>query len=363
MTVALIPVLATPARVLGLVDNPCHRKRHEGQIPLTGGLAMFLAFLAALIFQWSWLPSLASLLMGMGVMLAVGLTDDLIDVRPLYRLAWQVLAATVFVLFSGLEVIQMGQLFGTWVGPIGMGPFSEVFTVACVVFLINAINMSDGMDGLAGGICFFTLLMLGLLGWMDGASPMLVLVSFTVALSVLGFLLFNIQTPWRSRASAFMGDAGSMMLGFAIAWLAIAIATAEGSTVYPISIAWLLLVPAMDTLAVSVRRIRQGRSPMSADRCHLHHILHRSGWSNQTTVRIVHLLVLLSGAIGVLGWWVQASEGLMFGLAALVMLGYMQFLARAHRFLRWRQRRLRIEELVDTIPQPPSREPIIQREG
>ncbi|OAB61021.1 hypothetical protein AY599_24540 [Leptolyngbya valderiana BDU 20041] len=344
LTVGLIPALRSPAQRLGLVDQPCHRKRHEGQVPLTGGLAMYFAFILALSFQWVWLPSLTSLLLGMAVMLAVGVADDLFDVRPLYKLFSQILVATVFVLFSGLEVIHMGQIFGAAIGPTGMGPFSEVFTVACVVFLINAINMSDGMDGLAGGICFFLLMMLGTVGLMDGADPMLVSACFALGLTVAGFLLFNIRTPWRRRAGAFMGDAGSMMLGFAIAWLAIALANTEGGTVYPITIAWLLLVPAMDTLAVFFRRARLGRSPMSADRSHLHHILHRSGCSRVATVRIVHGLVLLAGAIGIFGWRLQAPEVLMFALAALVIVGYMLFLARASRFIRWRHRRRQGEE-------------------
>jgi len=369
LTAGLIPALRSPAQRLGLVDQPCHRKRHEGQVPLTGGLAMFLAFIVALSIQWVWLPSLASLLLGMLIMLAVGVADDLFDIRPLYKLLSQILVATVFVLLSGLEVIHMGQIFGTWIGPIGMGPFSEVFTVACVVFLINAINMSDGMDGLAGGICFFLLMMLGTVGLMDGAEPMLVSACFALGLTVAGFLLFNIRTPWRRRAGAFMGDAGSMMLGFAIAWLAIALANTEGSSVYPITTAWLLLVPAMDTLAVFFRRARQGRSPMSADRSHLHHILHRSGYSETATVRIVHALVLLAGAIGILGWWFQASEGLMFALAALVIVGYMLFLARASRFIRWRQYRRKgacrrteskfAEERIQSPPEPLS----VQRGG
>ncbi len=341
----LVPALSGPARRLGLVDNPCRRKRHEGQIPLTGGLAMFLAFFAAMLLNHSLFGPYASLLGGMGILLLVGLLDDLVDIRALYKLAAQVLVATLMVLVSGLEVHQLGPLFGPAVGPVGLGPFSVPFTVACVVFLINAINMSDGLDGLAGGIGLCVLLMLALIGWLDGAPWSLVTLCLVLAMAVLGFLMYNLQSPFRRQASAFMGDAGSMMLGFGVAWLAIAMATAEQKTVYPVTVAWLLLIPTMDTLAVSVRRMLLGRSPMAADRSHLHHIILRCGFSVKNTVRIIHMAVLLSGGIGIAGWYYGLPQWLLFATAAVTVLGYMTLLASAHRILRWRLRRIRAQEL------------------
>jgi len=340
----LVPALKKPARRLGLVDHPCRRKRHDGQIPLTGGLAMFLAFMTALLINFSYLGTYASLLGGMCILLIVGMLDDLLDIRALYKLTAQVLVATIMVLVSGLEVHQLGSIFGAEVGKIGLGPFSIPFTIACVVFLINAINMSDGLDGLAGGTGMFILLMLALLGWLNGAPTSLVVVCLVLATAVIGFLMYNLQSPFRQKASAFMGDAGSMMLGFGIAWLTIAMVTAESTSVYPVSIAWLLLIPATDTLAVSVRRISMGKSPMAADRSHLHHIIQRCGFSVRNTVRIIHLAVVFTGSVGVFGWYYKLPEWLLFVAAAGCMVGYMLLLANAHRIMRWRLRLVRRQE-------------------
>ena len=345
----LVPVLGGPARRVGLVDNPCRRKRHEGQVPLTGGLAMFVAFVVAISFNAEWFGPLSWLLVGMGALLCVGVLDDLMEMRALHKLIAQVLVAGLLVFIGGLEIQKFGELLGSSFGPIGLGPFSEAFTIACIVFLINAINMSDGLDGLAGGLGMVLLLMLGLLGWLSGVDAPLIGACFLLAFSVLGFLIYNLQSPLRRKASAFMGDAGSMMLGVAIAWLAISIVNSSvnssvkpgNSTIYPVSIAWLLLIPAMDTLAVSLRRISQGRSPMSADRAHLHHIILRCGFSVRSTVGIVHLAALCTALIGIGGWYLRAPEWLMFALAAVIMVIYVIALINAHRIMRWRLRRLR----------------------
>ena len=341
VAVGLVPALNGPARRIGLVDHPCHRKRHQGQIPLTGGLAMFLAFLAALAFNADWVEPLYWLLTAMTLLLSVGLLDDLYDMRALHKLIAQLVVASLLVVVGGLEINQLGEIFGPMIGPVGLGPFSEIFTIACIVFLINAINMSDGMDGLAGGLCMVLLLMLGVLGWLGGAGSALVAACFLLAFSVLGFLIYNAQSPLRERASVFMGDAGSMMLGVAIAWLSIAIVNSDGTAIYPVAIAWLLLVPAMDTLAVSLRRISQGRSPMAPDRAHLHHIILRCGVSVRNTVRIVHLVSLTTAALGTAAWYYGLPEWLLFAVAALVMAVYIVVLINAHRIVRWRLRQLR----------------------
>jgi UDP-GlcNAc:undecaprenyl-phosphate GlcNAc-1-phosphate transferase len=341
LAAGLVPALNGPARRVGLVDHPCHRKRHEGQIPLTGGLAMFLAFAAVMTLQSTWLMSLLPLIVGMAILLSVGLVDDLVDLRALHKLLAQILVACLVVVTTGLELNQLGRLLGNQFGPIGLGPFSELFTIACIAFLINAINMSDGLDGLAGGLCMVLLLMLGVLGWLDGAAVGLVVACFALAMAVLGFLLYNMQSPFRSKASVFMGDAGSMMLGFAIAWLAIKLTISEGSSIYPISIVWILFIPALDTLAVSIRRISQGRSPMAADRAHLHHIIQRCGFSVRETVGLMHVSAMICGLIGVMGWYLKLPEALLFGAAAGIMLSYMLLLINAHRIMRWRLRRLR----------------------
>jgi UDP-GlcNAc:undecaprenyl-phosphate/decaprenyl-phosphate GlcNAc-1-phosphate transferase len=341
ISAGLVPALKRAAFRFGLVDNPCHRKRHEGAIPLTGGLAMFIAFLVTVILSAPNLSEYVSLLAGMTVLLLVGIADDILDLRAAFKLLMQVAVASMVVLVGGLELIHLGQLFGPGYGKVGLGPFSSLFTIACMVFMVNVINMSDGVDGLAGGIGVIMLGLLALIGWLDGAAPSLVVACLALSMATAGFLIWNMRFPFRANASAFMGDAGSMVLGFGIAWLAIAIATTDGARVYPISVAWVLLIPCVDTLAVSIRRMKQGKSPMAADRAHMHHILQRCHLSVTATVGVIHLSVICSGLFGIIAWQLGWPQPLIFALAAAVMVGYTTMLLSAHRLIRWSTRRRR----------------------
>ena len=345
IAVLMVPALQAPARRLGLVDEPCKRKRHDGSIPLTGGLAMFIAIFGVFSVQPDlFLDQYASLALGMGILLVLGLIDDFIDLRAMFRLFVQILVASLAVVWAGLEVNVLGELLGPVVGPVGLGPFSTAFTVMSIVFLTNVINMADGVDGLAGGITLLFFVMLGMVAWLSGASASLMMVCFCLAAAAAGFLVWNMRFPFRAHASAFMGDAGSMMLGFAAAWLAIAVATdpEAAMAVYPITIVWILLVPSMDTIAVALRRISQGRSPMAPDRAHLHHILRRCGLSVTATVGLIHLSILATGMIGILAWLAEVPEWLLFAGASTLIVGYTIALINAHHFLRWALRRKRV---------------------
>ncbi|MCA1778399.1 MAG: undecaprenyl/decaprenyl-phosphate alpha-N-acetylglucosaminyl 1-phosphate transferase [Xanthomonadaceae bacterium] len=345
----MIPLLRRPALRQGLIDHPDHRKRHVQPTPLTGGLAIIVGLmvgLALLSADWSqyW-----SLFAGMLILLLSGLADDLIEVPASVRMLIQIGVACLMVFGSGMEITSLGQIFGTHWGEVGLGPFSVAFTIACVVFIINAINMIDGLDGLAGGTTVIMASVLAIVAMLDRAPPELIVLPLLLAAATLGFLLHNYPARKRLTARAFLGDSGSMMLGYAVAWFAIALGTRSEGLVYPISIAWLLIIPAMDTLALFFRRIRMGRHPFSADRTHLHHILRRCGYPVSGVVQIMHLMVALSGLVAITGWLAGIPEPLLFAGATAILLGYQWFLANAHRFLQWhqrqgRRRRLRLKQ-------------------
>jgi UDP-GlcNAc:undecaprenyl-phosphate GlcNAc-1-phosphate transferase len=339
----LIPAMQSPAYRIGLVDHPDHRKRHSGATPLTGGLGIFTGFVAGLLLvDLSWMPYW-TLIVGALVLMITGLVDDLVEVRASARLLIQIGVAALMVYGGGVKIQVLGEVFGPTWGPIGMGPFGDLFTITCVVFMINAINMADGLDGLAGGMALIVLLLLALTALLGGGASGLVILPLVLALAVLGFLVHNLRLPGGRHARAFLGDTGSMVLGYAIAWLAVAIGTDPGASVYPITIAWLLIVPGMDTFALFFRRLHLGRSPFSADRSHLHHIIRRCGYRVSTTVHIVHLLVLAAGLFGILAWQYGWPQWMMFVLAAAMILGYQFTLANARRILRWHHRRRRAE--------------------
>jgi len=329
--------LHRPAMRTGLVDVPNARKRHCGAVPLTGGLAIFLGFMLVVLPQAGMRLPLAPLLLGMTAMLLLGLYDDLRDVAALRKLVMQIAIATGLVMGSGVEINVLGDLFG--LGRIGLGAFSLPFTVLCMVLVINAINMADGLDGLAGGAVAIICLLLALVGWLDGAPSALVACCLILAAATGGFLLFNYRLPVRHRLKAFMGDSGSMMLGLAVAWLAIAIATADSASVYPVSIGWILIIPAADTLSLFVRRLQRGRSPFAPDRTHFHHLLSRLGLSVPATVAVLHGLMLASGLFGVLAWHYRLPEPLLFVALCLVLVGGYLAPLLAPTLYRWHCRR------------------------
>ena len=337
---ALIPAINGPAHRFGLIDHPDHRKRHAKPTPLTGGIGIFAGFAVGIALLGLPLAPYWTLIAGMIVLLLTGLADDMMDVSAPARLLIQIGVGCLMVYGGGLEVNILGEVFGPIYGPVGLGPFAAPFTVACVVFMINAVNMADGLDGLAGGTAMFIFALLALVAWLDGAPAGLSAVSLVLLLSTAGFLIHNMRTT-QKRARVFLGDTGSMMLGYAIAWLAVAVGTREGGDIYPVSMAWLLVVPGMDTLALFFRRIRLGRSPFAPDRTHLHYIFRRCGYGVVTTVHVIHMLVVATGLFGILAWQYRWPEWVMFAGAAGVLVGYQVFLANAHRVIRWHHKRAR----------------------
>ena len=329
----LIPLLCRPAERLGLLDLPNDRKLHGEPVPMIGGIAMFIAFCAGLLLIPDPLRPYASLVVGMGILLATGLVDDALDISPASKLIMQLLAAVLMVSWGEVQVHSFGNMLGT--GEIELGEWAIPFTVLAVVFMVNAINMADGTDGLAGGLSVLILVSLAILGVLNGAREAFVAITLLLAGTTCGFLLFNLRTPWRKKASVFMGDAGAMMLGFAIAWLAVYVSQRPDTTIYPISIAWLLVLPVTDLVSSYFRRLIRGQSPFSADTEHLHHILLRAGVSVHSIVALMFGVQILFALIGLLGWYFGWTEGFLFLGLATVFAGHYLLSMRAWRIMKW----------------------------
>lgn len=306
-SLALTPALCEPAQWAGLVDRPIGRKTHMGQVPLVGGIAMVTTFLAAAFLLG---PPYASLQLLLGVTFAiavVGVIDDRKELPAKVKLLAQAAAATVAVTWGGPLIVTLGDLFGA--GAVELGPWAVPFSVFAIVGVMNALNMIDGLDGLAGGIALIAV------AWLAGAAVLVgsvgqvdVLLLWAGALA--GFLLFNLRYPFKQRASVFMGDAGSLVLGFTVAWFC-ADLTQEKSgsaSLYPISALWIVAVPVMDTLYLLLRRVCRGNSPFAPDRRHIHHTLLVMGLREGWAVFVVLLLSGALGAIGVLGWYFRMPE-------------------------------------------------------
>jgi UDP-GlcNAc:undecaprenyl-phosphate GlcNAc-1-phosphate transferase len=301
-TLLFLGALRRAAHRFGLVDRPSFRKTHLGEIPLVGGLAIGGALLTTCFIQGS--PSMP-FVMACIVILATGLFDDLKEFSARSKFLGQLTAAVVMTSWGNLYLFDLGNIFGT--GDVILGNWALPFTLFCVIGLMNAMNMIDGLDGLAGGI--------GLLasGWLcladtvhspGGQTGTLCILNAAIA----AFLFFNLRHPWRRHAVVFLGDAGSMFLGFVLVWFAVSVTQSTAHDLYPISAVWILGVPIMDTVYLMLRRMVRGKSPFAPDRRHLHHTLIYLGLSETQTSWFLLAASFIFGAVGFAGWYFHVPE-------------------------------------------------------
>ncbi len=289
----LIWLLKPAALHLNLLDHPRGRKAHEAPTPVTGGLAMTLGVALGGLAAWSNLsPARQSLYLGMTLLLAIGLLDDLHDLRWWWRILAQVAAALILYYVGGVRVEQIGDALG--MPGHTLGPLSLPLTILATVGLINAINLIDGVDGLAGTLVLCALAMFCCAALYAGNAQLAGRV-LVLGGAVAGFLAWNFRVPGRARAAVFMGNSGSALLGLAIAWCCFRLTQNPGHPVSPVLALWLLPVPVVDCLVLIVRRVREGRSPFSAGRDHVHHYLSEAGFGAMGICAVLGGFSLLVG--------------------------------------------------------------------
>lgn len=323
-TAALIYFLKRRAIHIGLVDRPDARKAHLVATPLIGGLAIFCGFLASLATFGIALNDLRFLAAGL-VLTVVGMLDDFHEISPKLRFLAQIAAALLMTLWGGVVLHDLGAL--SFDGSLfTLGDLAIPVTVFATVGVINALNMSDGMDGQAGSLTLIALLGLVVVTYVAGQYVELNIL-LLLASAVVAFLAFNLRLPWRPRASVFLGDAGSMFLGFTLAWFMIHLSQGEPRAMSPVTALWFLMLPLLDTVGMMLRRIWKRRSPFQADREHFHHLLLSAGYSPMQSVLIMAGLALVGVMIGLAGWFFEVPDILMFaaflGLATLYFWGMM----------------------------------------
>ena len=328
MTIGLVLLLRRQAVRLGLMDEPGGRKQHHGLVPLVGGLAMFGGLLAAAMLS-GLSQTNAALLLALALLVVKGYLDDRFDLRPALRFSVQALAALIMVYWGDVRLENLGNLFGF--GDVLLGRWSLPMTVFAVLGVINAMNMIDGADGLAGGLALVALLAFATFASVGGFLGGTVLLPLLFA--VVGFMLFNARSPFRARAAVFMGEAGSVLLGFSLAWYAIDLASVR-EVFTPITAVWILAVPLMDTIGLMLRRLLKGRSPFAPDNEHLHHILQRAGFSHAQTVLIVWLIAAMLAGIGIAGWKLGVPEYVMFYAFLALFAGYLYGVMHAWKFMK-----------------------------
>ena len=293
-TVALL-VLQPLAPRLNLLDYPnATRKDHANPTPVTGGIAILIGCLVAFFGMQVSTTSVQAFSAAAVLLVIVGIYDDIHDVRWYWRILAQSLAALIIIYWGGVRVEQLGPLFG--LGDTSLGALSVPFTIFATVGLINAMNMIDGADGLAGSLGLAALAMLAAAALYAGNAGLASRLSVLCG-ALAAFLAWNVRLPWRPRAKVFLGNAGSALLGLVIAWVAFRLTQNEGHPVNPVLALWLLPIPVMDCLVLIVRRLREGRSPFSAGRDHIHHFMQDAGFGPTRGAMLLMLFSLLCGVV------------------------------------------------------------------
>jgi len=299
---ALRPV----ARSIGLVDRPGGRKHHSGDVPLIGGIAMFLGVVAggSLIAE----PNLAILSLAVAslFLVIVGVVDDIHAVRPIVRVLIQVSAILLMIYGANLSLASIGNPFGF--GEIEFGSFTLICTLVVAITVVNAFNLVDGADGLSGTLAIITLAALAI----AGSQGVILGVSLVTIAAIVGFLIFNFPSIHNRRVRAFMGDAGSTFLGFLIVCVALGITQGESRVISPVAVLWFASIPIYDLLTCFVTRSLAGKSPFMPGRDHFHHWLRRGGFNGVQKVAILGGLQAVYATIALIGHFAGVPDWVLF---------------------------------------------------
>ncbi len=319
ITFYAIPVIIRVAQEKKLYDLPNERKIHKNPIPSLGGLGIFVGFTIALLISLkiSTAPEFQYYIAAALIIFFVGIKDDILDISPLKKFIGQLAAAAIIMFKGKLLITGMHGFLGIYQLDLTFSYFLTFFAIAGI---INAFNLIDGVDGLAGSVSFVTCTVFGVYFFLNQDYAYAIL-GFVMAGSILGFLIYNF-----SPAKIFMGDTGSMLLGIINAILVIHfIQTASTGKAYVVTATpaigfAILLMPLMDTLRVFAIRASRRRSPFSPDRNHLHHILLDKGFSHRQVAITMAVLTLISSIVG-FSFHELGVNVLFFSLVAFFLVG------------------------------------------
>jgi UDP-GlcNAc:undecaprenyl-phosphate GlcNAc-1-phosphate transferase len=334
-TVVVIAGLMPLARTIGLVDRPSSRKKHTGNVPLVGGIGIFVAtvLVSALVGPPAEWPGL---LLGAGLLLAVGVKDDLSRISPKIRLVFQAASILLMAVWAGATIDWIGFM-GPGQTPFELGWLAIPFTIFAGVGLVNAVNMSDGLDGLCGTLALVALGALGVVAAVAGRTEELTLIVI-LAGAVAGFLAYNFRFPGRSQGLVFLGDAGSYLLGIALLYLLARLSAGPQPAMSPVTALWIMLVPLFDTVGMMLRRMKKGRSILAADREHIHHVFLLAKFTVSETVLIMAVIAASAAGIGIAGWYGAVPDALMLALFLVLAAGYYRLIMRAWKLMRFLSR-------------------------
>lgn len=327
-----IPVIIKVAFIRKIYDKPGGRKTHKGYIPNLGGIAIFAGFVISFICwtQFSDSVYFQYLILGLILLHFLGVKDDIVPLAPHKKLLGQILAAVVLVVAGKFRINNLHGIFGIFhlSAPVSIG-----LSIFAVVFLINSFNLIDGIDGLAGGISLLIALAFSYIFWESGQYN-ITIATLALAGALVGFLYYN-----RQPARIFMGDAGSMCIGYLMAAFGFLFLSVNSAQIRlfdhnPAVLLCFFVVPVFDTLRVFSVRIAHKTSPFKADSNHIHHKLLALGLSHGKTSI---LLTTVNAIFIVLGYILR---GLNSNIFIIIILSLAYLLSAAAEFTMLKRRRV-----------------------
>jgi UDP-GlcNAc:undecaprenyl-phosphate GlcNAc-1-phosphate transferase len=300
LTLIFIPPVIAMVNRFKLFDRPNARKEHTIPTPTFGGISIFAGMIVSLLFWFKFNnhPATITFFLSMLLLFGVGIMDDLKDLAARYKLVIEVGVASLLAV-SGIRITSFGGLFG--INELHILA-QYIVTVVTIVGITNAFNLIDGIDGLAGGLGFMSLITLAIFLTLS-KDLNYALIAFALAGALLGFLYFNFNP-----ARIFMGDTGSLVLGFVIAVLCVQLM--KINTIHPTPVVpniyiftlGIVMIPVFDTLRVFGARIWKGRSPFSADKTHIHHLITNKGFTHTFAARVI---CVFHGFLLILVYWMK----------------------------------------------------------
>jgi UDP-GlcNAc:undecaprenyl-phosphate GlcNAc-1-phosphate transferase len=317
LTIVLTPVFSRLAMRLEVYDVPEPRKVHQWPIPRVGGLAMAIGVFASIIL-WAPLDAMIrAYLIAALILVASGIIDDWKGLGFKAKFAAQISAALIAILYGDIRIVKLGVLLPD--GMILAEWLSALLTLVVLVGVTNAINLSDGLDGLAGGICMLLFCCIGYLAYVEQNFHIAIVMAALVG-AIFGFLRFN-----TFPATLFMGDTGSQLLGFSAIYFSLAL-TQGNTALSPLLPLIILGFPVLDTLTVMGERIAQGHSPFLADKNHFHHRLMRMGLFHTESVFFIYVIQT---------FLIVAAFVLRFYSEWLLLVSYLIFAGLVLAFFHW----------------------------
>jgi len=295
ITFLTIPVIIKIAKAKKLFDFPDKRKIHVRNIPTLGGLAIFLGFVFAMTFftKFIYCYHLQYVTSSLIIISVIGIKDDVIGLSPIKKAIGQIFAASIVVIWGDLRIVSFYNIFGIMELPYVI---SVIFSIFTILVIINAYNLIDGINGLAASMGIIASTAFGIMFFLTGINYQAAILAFSLAGALFGFLKFNI-TP----AKIFMGDTGSMVVGFIISFLSIEfleLNNTKESIIFsrfsiPLIAMSFMFLPLYDLVRVFCIRLWNNRSPFKADQNHLHHMLLKLGLSHMFSTFVLSLFACL----------------------------------------------------------------------